>query len=1070
MLRRLVKEATGGFSSASDQPTSRKRGNESRTRRRPASDAVASSEDEAKRETTTSDQEEQRRQRRAAKMRDEKRRERAGRIKREPLLELHVIEAVHGVMHDVKTKKKYKAARHELLRRFKQHDPDDTGLVDDTVFKKCISKAGIKLKKTSDVEALVSCFRRELSRNDDDSESTADDRQKKAKKSTRKAEARRGVDYVAFMEFASNVRDSEKLSAIADKLRDAINKYDDKHDRTTTTPFDIYEELHQLDKRNRGWIASEKFSNFLDEHEQPTLHLKSQEVGVLVERFEYEFEKGELGVDYKQFAQWLQPMLHMDVSALHKRVKELVIAAQERGGWRLDEVFEAMDEDGDGHVSGDELKGTLFDIGLPLTDAQVRCLVDEYDTNGDGKIQYEDVQVGYPSPSTIVKVTSSNVTNAFRKPSPPEVGVKSALVESYPQDVQAFVRKMPPMIIAPFVALPVLAEYMMLMQDWLASKSSGVAPTVCDPVLTLLPQIVDDHDAISIFRHEFDACVTPAKTREDRQSRFRELVLRMWPSFTQLLGRIPSTLLEDASAGTSRRLSLLLPTAGTSSAPAPAQGTTNKTPVAHQERLALLQRTAQGPQLVMTFLRAQADEFAVAQGFPLAGFRLILALVACSVVAPVLHIIKSEHARHAFIVAMGIYTGFWVFDWAVLHSIGSAAAVYGLMLVAPRKIVGKLVLALMLAYLVGCHYYREFKSPDIVWDAAQMILTLKLSSIAINYSDGALPKEKMTPTMLKNHLQAIPPVLPYLSYAFFFPTFLAGPAFEYPDYIRWIKEVRVAPFMVHLRNLFVIIISAIGFVLSMEYPVDVIDSPDFYPDASWAERCLRMCVRVMLFRFKFYIAWSLAEAASALAGVGYVAETGKWNGITNNDILCVEVPTNIRVGINNWNMGVAKWINTYIYQRVGLSKSGKSGLLSTMSAFFVSALWHGLSPGYYLFFILGGVYIEAGKQLRRRVRPFFHYTEDRGMYPHAIFLSYFKGQSHPLAFVYDISGTLITWVAMQYAGVAFEILDVRRCLRIWASWYFLPHIIAVAVLVLSKTIPQRRPAPKDNKSVDKKTQ
>ncbi|GLD92710.1 hypothetical protein PINS_up001289 [Pythium insidiosum] len=472
----------------------------------------------------------------------------------------------------------------------------------------------------------------------------------------------------------------------------------------------------------------------------------------------------------------------------------------------------------------------------------------------------------------------------------------------------------------------------------------------------------------------------------------------------------------------------------------------------------------------MTFLRAQADEFAAEQGFPLAGFRLILALVACSVVAPVLHVIKSENARHVFIVAMGVYTGFWVFDWAVLHSIGSAAAVYGLMLVAPRKIVGKLVLVLMLAYLVGCHYYREFKSPDIVWDAAQMILTLKLSSIAINYSDGALPQEKMTPTMVKNHLQAIPPVLPYLSYAFFFPTFLAGPAFEYPDYIRWIKEVRVAPLMVHLRNLFVIIVSAIGFVLSMEYPVDVIDSPDFYPEASWVERCLRMCVRVMLFRFKFYIAWSLAEAASALAGVGYVAETGKWNGITNNDILCVEVPTNIRVGINNWNMGVAKWINTYIYQRVGLSKSGKSGLLSTMSAFFVSALWHGLSPGYYLFFILGGIYIEAGKMLRRRVRPFFHYTEDRGMYPHAIFLSYFKGQSHPLAFVYDISGTFITWVAMQYAGVAFEILDVRRCLRIWASWYFLPHIIAIAVLVLSKAIPQRRRAPKDDKTADKKTQ
>jgi lysophospholipid acyltransferase len=61
------------------------------------------------------------------------------------------------------------------------------------------------------------------------------------------------------------------------------------------------------------------------------------------------------------------------------------------------------------------------------------------------------------------------------------------------------------------------------------------------------------------------------------------------------------------------------------------------------------------------------------------------------------------------------------------------------------------------------HYYREYHSPDLVWDSAQMILTLKLSSVAINYSDGALSKDKMTPSMLKNHLVDVPPLLPYLS-------------------------------------------------------------------------------------------------------------------------------------------------------------------------------------------------------------------------------------------------------------------------------------------------------------------
>ncbi|KAG7398709.1 Lysophospholipid acyltransferase 1 [Phytophthora boehmeriae] len=447
----------------------------------------------------------------------------------------------------------------------------------------------------------------------------------------------------------------------------------------------------------------------------------------------------------------------------------------------------------------------------------------------------------------------------------------------------------------------------------------------------------------------------------------------------------------------------------------------------------------------MDFLRGPVDGLALSEGFPVNGFRLMVALAGCSVVAPLIHLARSETSRHLFNVVAGLFAGAFVFDTAVLHTIGTAVVVYLLMMVAPRKIVGRLVLTLLLVYLVGVHYYREFHSPDLVWDSAQMILTLKLGSVAINYSDGGLPKEKKTPTMLKNELQDIPALIPYFGFIFFFPTYLAGPAFEYKDYIYWMKEIRVAPFLVHLRNLFVLV-----------YPVEVIDSPDFYPDHPWAVRCLLMCFRVVLFRFRFYLAWSLAEAASAAAGVGYVQATGKWNGITNNDILCVELPPNFRVAINNWNMGVARWINTYIYQRVGLSKSGKTGLVSTMASFFVSALWHGLSPGYYLFFFLGGIYIEVGKNIRRRLRSYFHYTEDRKAHSHAFFLSYFNGTSHPLAFIYDIVGMFFTWVAMQYAGVAFEILDVRRCIAIWSSWYFLPHVVSIGLLVIFTLFPQRR--------------
>lgn len=245
-------------------------------------------------------------------------------------------------------------------------------------------------------------------------------------------------------------------------------------------------------------------------------------------------------------------------------------------------------------------------------------------------------------------------------------------------------------------------------------------------------------------------------------------------------------------------------------------------------------------------LRAPVDGIALSEGFPVNGFRLMIALAACSVIAPLIHLAPSENARtllacvyfvprvlvcmescvvtplahlyvcagHVFNVVVGTFAGVFVFDYAVLHTIVTALVVYLLMLIAPRyachydicalcavcidvncvyvayvysKIVGRLVLLLLLAYLVAwyvanygtqvhcplqwshlclflkpcSHYYREFYSPDIVWDSAQMILTLKLSSVAINYSDGIIPKEKKTPAMVKNEIHEIPAILPY---------------------------------------------------------------------------------------------------------------------------------------------------------------------------------------------------------------------------------------------------------------------------------------------------------------------
>lgn len=323
----------------------------------------------------------------------------AGKMKRTPLLELATIEAVYSAMHG----KDKKRARTKLLKLFAHYDTEEMGSIDDKRFIKCITKAGVHLRKPADYDALVHCFAKGSSvSSEDDDESAGEKKRSKM------------VDYVSFIDFACNVRDSEKLSQIADKLNKIIDKYDDKHNQSTTEPFNIFVNLKKLDKKKRKWIPSDQFAAFMVEHERPVFKLSSNEVQALTERFEYEYEKGELGVDYEQFARWLQPMLHLDIKDLHKRVQDLMKKANERSGWDLVEVFQAMDNDGDGEVSGAELKEALLEMGLPLTDTQIRCLVDEYDTSGDGRIQCEEFIALFPFPKKKNKKDVKGSTTAAK--------------------------------------------------------------------------------------------------------------------------------------------------------------------------------------------------------------------------------------------------------------------------------------------------------------------------------------------------------------------------------------------------------------------------------------------------------------------------------------------------------------------------------------------------------------------------------------------------------------------------------------------------------------------------------
>lgn len=75
-----------------------------------------------------------------------------------------------------------------------------------------------------------------------------------------------------------------------------------------------------------------------------------------------------------------------------------------------------------------------------------------------------------------------------------------------------------------------------------------------------------------------------------------------------------------------------------------------------------------------------------------------------------------------------------------------------------------------------------------------MILTLKVSSAAMNYQDGLLEEKDLRHSQKRNGIVKLPSVLAYLGYCFNCGTHLAGPVFELSDYVDWTEDEGVRPF------------------------------------------------------------------------------------------------------------------------------------------------------------------------------------------------------------------------------------------------------------------------------------
>lgn len=401
--------------------------------------------------------------------------------------------------------------------------------------------------------------------------------------------------------------------------------------------------------------------------------------------------------------------------------------------------------------------------------------------------------------------------------------------------------------------------------------------------------------------------------------------------------------------------------------------------------------------------------------------------------------------KHLYSLALGGLMSWACFGVNSFVPLALALLVYGMAFVVPRDMFPLISFGVSMGTLSLMHLYRlyiDYGGWALDVTGPLMIVVLKCVSFAWNVKDG---KSAPNPKFKRRQEQAVDlkdiSLLSYLGYMFYFGGYLAGPTFEFADYLAFtnlsaykqhgrpsVAASCVAGGKILLQSLCWF---AMFQVIKVYLPVEHMFTDSFLAQSVLWRQFYPM-LALTACRLKFYFIWLLAEGALVCSGLGYngVGKDGTvlWDKCVNCKVLEVELAQSPRSVFNNWNISVNTWLRYYVYERA--QEAGVSTGLSTLLTFMTSAFWHGFYGGYYVTFFLGGLMTVYGRKMRSALRPYF---EDSATA---------KTPSW-----YNVSGYLLTMYSVNGCAIPFQLLAVDRSFEVFSRLSFVPAVPGVACII-----------------------
>lgn len=222
---------------------------------------------------------------------------------------------------------------------------------------------------------------------------------------------------------------------------------------------------------------------------------------------------------------------------------------------------------------------------------------------------------------------------------------------------------------------------------------------------------------------------------------------------------------------------------------------------------------------------------------------------------------------------------------------------------------------------------------------------------------------------MKQHaVKELPTMVEIFSYTFFCGGASIGVFFEFSDYIKFIKQeghfARIPnPIGESAKYLLAAFFFAgVNQALQIKYHDDHFNSDEF---RSQSMLCKYFDIWMYNYQFRtfYYIGFMLQTSSVIASGLGFSGvKDGKfqWETIVSVYLWNLETCYSVASTMQNWNHQVHVWLKYYVQHR--LVKVGEyPTLFATCATFFVSALWHGIYPVYFLCFFYMFILIELSK-------------------------------------------------------------------------------------------------------------